>query len=325
VPAKLKSMLPQLQPTCVKNLKDANKEVRDAAASVLDKLVVMQRRIDPLLTELISGLEAAEDVCIPAYMKAIWSTAGKAGEKAKPEVLANVTDAMIDFLDDDNDTYRLWAAKVLAATCKHLAEDVLDGLLTERVFEEQAGAPWQANAGRASVLHNLFFEAPELILGEKYADKVVGALTALMKSDNTTVVGTALAAGAIAMSCIVTAPGPAAAVRKVVGALVVDKATGGDVVIMACEGFGEVGTRAATSGEALDLEVLKASISILFKVSTTRTKQAAQAAEHAICRLLNLKMGKESLQAYLGSLAGEDATKFTTFAENKLQRRLLEI
>jgi len=255
VPAKLKSMLPQLQPTCVKNLKDANRDVRIAAASVLDKLVAMQRRIDPLLTELISGLEAAEDACIPAYMKAIWSTAGKAGEKAKPEVLSNVMEAMFGFLDDDNDTYRLGAAKALAATCKHLGEDELDELLVSRVFAEEAGVPWQANAGRASVLHHLFFEAPEKILGEKYAGRAVETIASLVASDNTTVVGTALAAGAVAASCIIVAPEPAAAIRKTVGAAVTDKATGGDIVIMAAEGFGEVGIRAAEAGEVLEVDL----------------------------------------------------------------------
>ena len=57
----LKPFLPQLQTTFVKALNDPNRPVRLKAAAALGKLIVIHTRVDPLFTELFTGIKGAED------------------------------------------------------------------------------------------------------------------------------------------------------------------------------------------------------------------------------------------------------------------------
>lgn len=60
----LKPFLPQLQTTFVKALNDPNRSVRLMAAAALGKLIVIHVRVDPLFTELYTGVKAADDASI---------------------------------------------------------------------------------------------------------------------------------------------------------------------------------------------------------------------------------------------------------------------
>lgn len=57
----LKPFLPQLQTTFVKALNDPNRAVRLKAASALGQLITIHTRVDPLFTELHTGVKSAED------------------------------------------------------------------------------------------------------------------------------------------------------------------------------------------------------------------------------------------------------------------------
>ena len=61
VGAMLKPFLPQLQTTFIKALNDPNREVRMCAAKALQKLIKLHTRVDPLFTELHSGVKNTED------------------------------------------------------------------------------------------------------------------------------------------------------------------------------------------------------------------------------------------------------------------------
>ncbi len=60
----LKPFLPQLQTTFVKALNDPTRTVRLKAADSLGKLIVIHTRVDPLFTELHTGIKNADDAAI---------------------------------------------------------------------------------------------------------------------------------------------------------------------------------------------------------------------------------------------------------------------
>ena len=62
--AMLKAFLPQLQTTFIKALNDPNRAVRLKAAAALGKLVVIHTRVEPVFTELHTGIKNAEDTSI---------------------------------------------------------------------------------------------------------------------------------------------------------------------------------------------------------------------------------------------------------------------
>ena len=62
--AMLKPFLPQLQTTFVKALNDPNRSVRLKAAAALGKLIVIHTRVDPLFTELHTGVKADNETAV---------------------------------------------------------------------------------------------------------------------------------------------------------------------------------------------------------------------------------------------------------------------
>ncbi|CAN6642317.1 eIF-2-alpha kinase activator Gcn1p [Trichomonascus vanleenenianus] len=98
IPQFMKPFLPQLQRTFAKSLSDPTNEVlRSRAAKALGTLITLQARIDPLVTELISGIKASDDEgVITAMHDALSEIVTKAGK--------NLTDAskssLIAFLSE---------------------------------------------------------------------------------------------------------------------------------------------------------------------------------------------------------------------------------
>ena len=60
----LKPFLPQLQTTFVKALNDPNRMVRLKSAEALGRLIVIHTRVDPLFTELHTGVKNIDDTSV---------------------------------------------------------------------------------------------------------------------------------------------------------------------------------------------------------------------------------------------------------------------
>lgn len=60
----LKQFLPQLQTTFLRALNDSNRQVRLKAAYALSNLIVIHTRVDPLFTELHTGIKTGDDPAI---------------------------------------------------------------------------------------------------------------------------------------------------------------------------------------------------------------------------------------------------------------------
>ncbi|CAO3648342.1 unnamed protein product [Cunninghamella blakesleeana] len=62
VPLHVKPFLPQLQRTFIKSLQEPEQDIRDHAAEALKVLIPLQLRVDPLVTELVSGIRTCTDM-----------------------------------------------------------------------------------------------------------------------------------------------------------------------------------------------------------------------------------------------------------------------
>ena len=93
IPTFLKPFLPQLQRTFAKSLADASSEVlRSRAAKALGTLITLTPRIDPLITELVTGSKTSDPGVQSAMLKALYEVVSKAGtnmsEASRISVLA---------------------------------------------------------------------------------------------------------------------------------------------------------------------------------------------------------------------------------------------
>jgi hypothetical protein len=103
IPTFLKPFLPQLQRTFAKSLADTSSEVlRTRAARCLGTLITMTPRVDPLITELVTGSKTQDVGVKKAMLKALYEVVAKAGANMT-ETSRNSILGIIDGEIDDND------------------------------------------------------------------------------------------------------------------------------------------------------------------------------------------------------------------------------
>ncbi|TFK68469.1 ARM repeat-containing protein, partial [Pluteus cervinus] len=105
IPAFVKPFFPQLQRTFVKSASDAsNITVRKKAAIALGVLMKNQPRVDPVVTELISGVKSSEEAIasslVHALAKVIKAGSTNVGEKAREACVELVADAFRETHDE---------------------------------------------------------------------------------------------------------------------------------------------------------------------------------------------------------------------------------
>ncbi|KAG6915850.1 hypothetical protein DXG01_009609 [Tephrocybe rancida] len=107
IPTFVKPFFPQLQRTFVKSASDpASVVVRNKAAEALGGLMKHQPRVDPVITELISGVKGNDEAIASSLVRALASVVRSAsknvGEKARESCVELVSDA---FREIHGDTY----------------------------------------------------------------------------------------------------------------------------------------------------------------------------------------------------------------------------
>ncbi|KAK5169075.1 translational activator of GCN4 [Saxophila tyrrhenica] len=135
IPTFLKPFLPQLQRTFAKSLADPSSEtLRSRAARALGTLITMTPRIDPLITELVTGSKTTDAGVRNAMLKALYEVVSKAGSNmngtSKSSILSLIDSAAGEHDDSLNITY----AKLLGALIKVLPSDAAAPLIKARVL-----------------------------------------------------------------------------------------------------------------------------------------------------------------------------------------------
>lgn len=121
----LKPFLPQLQTTFIKCLQDNSRPVRSRSAWALGKLASLSTRVDPLVGDLLNGLQASEGGVKEAMLIALKGVLKHAGKSLSAPVLSRVVLTMQDFLPSDDDEVRGSAARALGMVSQFLGEDDL--------------------------------------------------------------------------------------------------------------------------------------------------------------------------------------------------------
>lgn len=171
MPTALKPFLPQLQRTFAKSLADTSSEVlRTRAAKALGTLINYTPRIDPLITELVTGAKTTDPGVRTAMFKALYEVVSRAGanmgETSRSAVLS-----LIDADTDERDEAMIVTnAKLLGALIKNVSEDVAISLLRNRVI-----TPHFTNSS-VLALNSVLVESPDILLSSGLIDELPGLL-----------------------------------------------------------------------------------------------------------------------------------------------------
>ncbi|RYY38971.1 hypothetical protein EON62_00120, partial [archaeon] len=131
----LKPFQPQLQTTFTKGLADATAAVRIASASALGKLMPLAMRVDPLINELIAGIESSEESIAESMLVALNLVALRVGDKVTPPVRARaleVCEAIImGAAEEESAALYRCAGAAVAALSRHADADTVAATLSK--------------------------------------------------------------------------------------------------------------------------------------------------------------------------------------------------
>ncbi|KAL4223498.1 eIF-2-alpha kinase activator GCN1 [Mactra antiquata] len=180
----LKPFLPQLQTTFIKALNDPGRAVRLKAASALGKLIVIHIRVDPLFTELHSGIKSAEDTSVrDTMLQALRFCLLGAGQKMSALNRKQLTPTLLDLMSSSDDSTRVVASGCVGVLCLALPEEELTDLLIQHLFDTNASIDWTVRHGRGVALSIAIKEAADKIWCEKYQNSVRKTVTSLTEAD----------------------------------------------------------------------------------------------------------------------------------------------
>lgn len=123
IPTFLKPFLPQLQRTFAKCLADPSSEIlRSRAAKALGTLITLTPRVDPLITELVTGSKTPDSGVQTAMLKALFEVVSKAGshmsDSSRTSILGLIDNDISNAPDSSDTTTLITHARLFGALIK---------------------------------------------------------------------------------------------------------------------------------------------------------------------------------------------------------------
>ncbi|KAL4557543.1 hypothetical protein LXL04_035724 [Taraxacum kok-saghyz] len=158
----LKPFLPQLQTTFVKCLQDNTRTVRSSAALALGKLSALSTRVDPLVGDLLSNLQASEGGVREAILVALKGVVKHAGKSIGGPVKTRVFDLLQELIYNDDDQIRSSSARILGIISEYLEDDQISELL-EQLPEKASSRIWTDRHGSILTVSSMLRHIPGVI------------------------------------------------------------------------------------------------------------------------------------------------------------------
>ncbi|XP_033358048.1 eIF-2-alpha kinase activator GCN1 [Bombus vosnesenskii] len=185
----LKQFLPQLQTTFLRALNDSNRQVRLKAAYALSNLIVIHTRVDPLFTELHTGIKTGDDPAIRETMlQALRGVLTPAGDKMTEPMKKQVFVTLSSMLGHPEDVTRNAVAGCFGALIRWLSLDQLNIALNEDLLCSDTSVDWMLRHGRSAALFVALKESPTTIYNSKEKDRVCAVILSYLSADRVQIV-----------------------------------------------------------------------------------------------------------------------------------------
>ncbi|KAF3642464.1 putative translational activator GCN1 isoform 2 [Capsicum annuum] len=171
----LKPFLPQLQTTFVKCLQDNTRTIRSSAAIALGKLSALSTRVDPLVGDLLSGVQTSDAGIREATLTALKGVIKHAGESVSIASRTRVYILLKDLIHNDDDQIRNSAASILGIVSQYLGDgqvvEVLDGL-----SKSTSSSNWCSRHGAVLTICSMLKHNPDIICASSSFPLIVNCL-----------------------------------------------------------------------------------------------------------------------------------------------------
>ncbi|XP_057962817.1 protein ILITYHIA [Malania oleifera] len=164
----LKPFLPQLQTTFIKCLQDNTRTVRSTAAFAVGKLSALSTRVDPLVGDLLSNLQASDGGVQEAILNALKGVLKHAGKSVSSVVRTRVYVLQKKLINHDDEQVRISAASILGIISQYMEEDQLSELLQE-LSNLTSSSSWSARHGSVLAVSSMLrHSATKMCLSETF-------------------------------------------------------------------------------------------------------------------------------------------------------------
>lgn len=171
----LKPFLPQLQTTFIKCLQDNTRTVRSSAALALGKLSALSSRVDPLVSDLLSSLQASDGGVREAVLIALRGVVKHAGKSVSVAVRARVCDLLKNFTDHEDDQVRISAASILGITSEYIEDELLAELLKE-LLDSALSSSWTTRHGSVLTISSMLRHCPSGVCLSSWSPSIISML-----------------------------------------------------------------------------------------------------------------------------------------------------
>lgn len=178
----LKPFLPQLQTTFIKCLQDSTRTVRSGAALALGKLSALSTRVDPLVSDLLSSLQASDGGVRAAVLTALRGVVKHAGKSVSVAVRTRVYESLKNLIDHEDDQVRTSAASILGIISEHIEDVQLADLLQELV-DSAMSSSWTARHGSALTISSMLRHCPSRVCASSHLPSIISMLKDKMKDE----------------------------------------------------------------------------------------------------------------------------------------------
>ncbi|CAA0814499.1 ILITYHIA, partial [Striga hermonthica] len=178
----LKPFLPQLQTTFVKCLQDNTRTVRSSAAFALGKLSVLSTRIDPLVGDLLSALQASDIAVREAILTALKGVIKNAGKGLSSVVITRVHTQLKDLLYSEDEPIRISASGILGILLQYLECAQISEVLMG-VADSATSSTWTTRHGAALCISSMLRHNAPIVCTSPLFTSTVDCLKSSLKDE----------------------------------------------------------------------------------------------------------------------------------------------
>ncbi|XP_057801902.1 protein ILITYHIA-like [Salvia miltiorrhiza] len=178
----LKPFLPQLQTTFVKCLQDNTRTVRSSAAVALGKLSALSTRIDPLVGDLLSGLQASDLAVKEAILKALDGVIKNAGKSLSSAVITRLHAQLKDMIYSEDDQIRSSSASILGFLLQYLEGAQVSETLME-VADSSSSSTWTTRHGSTLAISSMLRHNAAIVCASPLFTGILDCLKSSLKDD----------------------------------------------------------------------------------------------------------------------------------------------
>ncbi|XP_059308205.1 protein ILITYHIA isoform X2 [Lycium ferocissimum] len=309
----LKPFLPQLQTTFVKCLQDNTRTIRSSAALALGKLSALSTRVDPLVGDLLSGVQTSDVGIREATLTALKGVIKHAGESVSIASRTRVYTLLKDLIHNDDDQIRTAAASILGIVSQYLEDGQVVEVLDE-LSKSASSSSWCSRHGAVLTICSMLKHKPDIICASSSFPLIVKCLKSTLNDEKFPVRETSTRAlGLLLRQQIRSDPSNATSHVETLGS----------IVLAMQDDSSEVRRRALSSLKAVS-KVNPGAIAIhvskfgpvladCLKDGNTPVRLAA---ERCALHALQLAKGTENVQAAQKFITGLDARRIAKLPEH---------